>query len=176
MSSICQSFESNAWRSDLCSHCFQSREEHERQAKSEDINEASTSGLGTRYQSVLNHCRSSYKSIPATPPPPAGLGSSDAVRKECEAKAATGILKSPAKASSKSAKCVNFPGDDGDAQVIGYGGHECLESDSEDDADHSQRSSDDEDDWPFTEEERVVINRFFFFKIMTKSKQVGLLS
>ena len=28
-SSICKTFESNAWRKDLCSHCFRSREEHD---------------------------------------------------------------------------------------------------------------------------------------------------
>lgn len=83
MSSICKSFESNAWRNDLCSHCFQSKEEHDlllsqpmtssgnpaaaAAAAAKDVassalaSSSSSSGLGSRYQSVLNHCRSSYR-------------------------------------------------------------------------------------------------------------------
>lgn len=163
MSSICQSFESNAWRSDLCSHCFQSREEHERLTKADDAKEAST--LGSRYQSVLNHCRSSYRGgvqSAAT----VGLGALTPAQKEAEVAATNGaqaasILKSPGKSSppNKTAKSVNFPGeDDAHEQVIGYGGIECLESDTDDDVDHSNRSTDDEEDWPFTEEERAVIH------------------
>lgn len=183
MSSICKSFESNAWRSDLCSHCFQSKEEHGLTVTSSDTKDATPStGLGSRYQSVLNHSRSSYRtttvsltsaattpttsltttsmnsvsnrsqSIPATTTTPAAVA----------VKGVKAILKSNGNRNTKHSKSVNFPGDE-DAQVIGYGGQECFESD-EDETDHRNDSDeDDEDDGPFTEEERMVTFTFFFF-------------
>ena len=51
-SSICQAFEANAWRKDLCSHCFRSKEEHEQDNRQ----------LAARYPPAVN-CDPSESSV-----------------------------------------------------------------------------------------------------------------
>lgn len=181
MSSICKSFESNAWRNDLCSHCFQSKEEHGLTMTSPDsTKDASTSssavGLGSRYQSVLNHSRSSYRTSSSSTTTSSVTSLSAAAPAATMTTAATtpvnptsanshrgvkAILKNSGHNSSnkqngtKHTKSVNFPEEEnGHEQIIGYGGQECFESDAEDETDRQQDDAD--DDIPFTEEERQV--------------------
>ncbi|XP_032793863.2 platelet binding protein GspB [Daphnia magna] len=200
MSSICKSFESNAWRSDLCSHCFQSKEEHDlllQPMTSSDPTKdvassalpSSSTGLGSRYQSVLNHCRSSYRTGSTTTAAatigsltPVVTATTSAATKTTTGPTTTTSVMNPSTRSSsgvkailktngnsaptrtKHSKSVNFPDGDDDAhvQVIGYGGQECFDDDTDDDeTDHrnSKNDDDDDDDVPFTEEERMIHNQ-----------------
>jgi hypothetical protein len=191
MSSICKSFESNAWRNDLCSHCFQSKEEHDlllsqpmtsSSPAARDV-AAASSGLGSRYQSVLNHCRSSYRtgsgtaaavnnSLTSSSVAVAAAASSTpamtpATRLPSGVKAilkTNGNNPTTTTARAKQSKSVNFPDGDQDAheEVIGYGGQECFEDD-QDEADHRGSDDDDDDDVPFTDEERMVTFSTPFF-------------
>lgn len=206
MSSICKSFESNAWRSDLCSHCFQSKEEHDlllQPMTSSDPTKdvassalpSSSTGLGSRYQSVLNHCRSSYRTGSTTTAAatigsltPVVTATTSAATKTTTGPTTTTSVMNPSTRSSsgvkailktngnsaptrtKHSKSVNFPDGDDDAheQVIGYGGQECFDDDTDDDeTDHrnSKNDDDDDDDVPFTEEERMVNIPFYFLFI-----------
>ena len=222
MSSICKSFESNAWRNDLCSHCFQSKEEHDllllqpmtssNPAKdvassvlpSSSSSSSSNSGLGSRYQSVLNHCRSSYRTGSTTTSSSTtttnnSLTSSSVVltaaasstaattttsapvmnpstRLSSSSSGVKAILKTSGNSNNqdnksgtsssnnttrtKHSKSVNFPDGDQDAheEVIGYGGQECFEDDTDEDETDHRSSNDDDDDIPFTDEERMVQN------------------
>lgn len=195
MSSICKSFESNAWRSDLCSHCFQSKEEHGLSTTSSDpchngtvVKDVSsnTIGLGSRYQSVLNHSRSSYRTTTTSSTiNVASLTTSTAAAttatNQTTSSTVNPVVRSPtlatvvnvvsgvkailkkngnrSKTDNGRSKSVNFPAKEEDAQIIGYGGQECFESDDDETDHHYQKSSsdnDEEDDGPFTEEERMV--------------------
>ena len=149
MSSICKSFESNAWRNDLCSHCFQSKEEHGLSVTS-SADPSKDVGLGSRYQSVLNHSRSSYRTTTTT---------TQAATTPVNPLGVKAILKNNNSSSkSQHSKSVNFPDAEDDAQIIGYGGQECFESSDDDETDHNKDDDDqdEDDDLPFTDEERQV--------------------
>ena len=164
MSSICKSFESNAWRSDLCSHCFQSKEEHGTQSSDSSL---TLSDPGSRYQSVLNH-RSSYRAPTTT----TAAGNNKLVGVHI-IPTIVSILKSerPAQRNRKSVNFNSQQQQDADtvaATVIGYGGQECFEYENESDDDQNaddikqdNEEQDDEDDSPFTEEERQVHSFLF---------------
>ena len=148
-SAICRSFEANAWRSDLCAHCFQSREEHA--PSSAPSSALSSSSLnqgppvrnhGDRYQSLMSSYRhpvaSASRSVIAAPQ-----------------RKVAGILK--LKGGDRdviSSSSVRFAA--ADDVIIGYGGHECFEEHRQDSLDSD---SDDEDRVPDTEEERKVIDK-----------------
>ena len=128
--SICNSFESNAWRNDLCSHCFQSKEEH---GKTDlPVNT-------TRYQSVLTHR-------------PSFILRQLKVEQQQQQRPPSGILNLTR--NSKVKKSVKYCEDED--EVIGYGGQEVFEEDSEEDLGEDLEDDEDEEDLPFTEEERQV--------------------
>ena len=150
--SICRSFEANAWRSDLCAHCFQSRQEH---CADNSSSPASTANPvpgrfhdnATRYQSLMTSYRHSPVAM-TTPIPPAT--------------APVGILKMANQPSSKSCR-VHF-GDDQDV-IIGYGGIEFFDDDGYDDSIDGSNGDDDED-FCYTDEDRRV--RIHFHSVSSR--------
>ena len=142
--SICRSFEANAWRSDLCAHCFQSRQEHS--TTDSTFPSSATNQVpvrlhdnGSRYQSLMTSYRHSPVAMTTPSPVPA---------------VTAGILKVAAK--QKKNLSVQF----GDAEdvIIGYGGLECFEDDFDDAA--ANGSNDDDEDFCYTDEDRRVTLRF----------------
>nr|CAD7455924.1 unnamed protein product [Timema tahoe] len=127
MAALCHHFVQNAWKKDLCSNCFKSKEEH-----------SENGGVGgegrSRYLSAMYNRPYAWR------------------RTEV---ALQSILKNKQQAPRKGkGSSVRFPAEE--SQVIGYGGDECFSSDGEDSFELADSDSVLEDDAAEGEEERAL--------------------
>nr|CAD7602718.1 unnamed protein product [Timema genevievae] len=127
MAALCHHFVQNAWKKDLCSNCFKSKEEH-----------SENGGVGgegrSRYLSAMYNRPYAWR------------------RTEV---ALQSILKNKQQMPRKGkGSSVRFPAEE--SQVIGYGGDECFSSDGEDSFELADSDSVLEDDVAEGEEERAL--------------------
>lgn len=133
-SSICTHFSQNAWKKDLCSNCFKSKDEHKQAAalaasrsKYTSISSSLSSSLGSKSSTVSGDSKTDYPNKHKKP--------------------AKSIIKTKTGQSSKSsgkhkAHKVTFPKNL--SEVIGYGGE--WSDDSDDDHDFMNLANDKDDD------------------------------
>ncbi|KAH8388249.1 hypothetical protein KR093_001905 [Drosophila rubida] len=155
-SSICSHFTQNAWKKDLCSNCFKSKDEHKAAAAAAAAAAAQHSGgkLGSALKSDSSHTKTDYPNKHKTP-------AKSIIKKAFGVRLTTtsNSSKLTSSSSSKSGK-VCFPKQL--HEVIGYGG-EWSEDDDDDDDDHDfMNLGNEHDDMAITEtddEEAVELKR-----------------
>ncbi|XP_073816993.1 uncharacterized protein [Musca autumnalis] len=128
-SSICTHFSQNAWKKDLCSNCFKSKDEHKQAAAALAASRSKYSGISSSLSSSLS---SKSTSDPKTDYPNKNKKPAKSIIKRQTGKAA---------GKHKSHK-VNFPKNI--SEVIGYGGE--WSDDSDDDHDFMNLANDKDDD------------------------------